>query len=123
MRSLGRILLAFALPHFVLQGQTCLLLHAGSQITPDVVVLYNDNTLVKDTDYTVEYGNNTNAGIATITITGKGNFTGTKNTTFNIVKINPVYNAPTAKQDLVYTGEELPLINAGSSEHGTVYIN
>ena len=95
--------------------------YTGSQITPDVVVLYNDNTLVKDTDYTVSYANNTNAGTATITITGKGNFTETKGTTFTINKIAPVYNAPTARQNLVYTGEELPLINAGSSEHGTVY--
>ena len=43
-------------------------------------------TLVKDTDYTLSYSNNTNVGTATITATGKGNFTGTVSTTFKINK-------------------------------------
>ena len=35
-------------------------------------------------DYTVSYKNNTNAGTATVTITGKGNYSGTANKTFTI---------------------------------------
>lgn len=52
--------------------------------TPDVTIEYNGMTLVKDTDYTIEYANNTESGTATMTITGKGNYTGTKTLEFNI---------------------------------------
>ena len=64
--------------------------YTGSAIKPNPVVKMTLNgstvTLTKDTDYTVTYSNNTNLGTATVTVTGKGNFTGTKSTTF---KINP----------------------------------
>lgn len=43
-------------------------------------------TAVSGTDYTISYSNNINAGTATLTITGKGNFTGTASTTFTINK-------------------------------------
>jgi hypothetical protein len=43
-------------------------------------------TLVKDTDYSVAYSGNVNIGLATITIKGKGNYSGTATVTF---KINP----------------------------------
>ena len=59
--------------------------YTGSAITPAVTVKDGSKTLVNGTDYTVAYSNNTNAGTATVTITGKGNYTGTKTTTFNIV--------------------------------------
>ena len=42
-------------------------------------------TLVAGTDYTVGYANNINAGTATVTITGIGDYTGTKAATFRIV--------------------------------------
>ena len=37
MCSFGKTLLAFALPHFVLQGQACLLL----QVSPDFLLLHS----------------------------------------------------------------------------------
>ena len=43
-------------------------------------------TLVKGTDYTVTYKNNKDVGTATVTVKGKGNFTGTLTLTFEIVK-------------------------------------
>lgn len=43
-------------------------------------------TLVEDTDYTITYSNNVNAGEASFTITGKGNYTGTKSDKFTIEK-------------------------------------
>ncbi len=43
-------------------------------------------TLKKNTDYTVTYENNTEIGTATVTITGKGNYTGTLTKTFKIVE-------------------------------------
>ena len=59
--------------------------YTGSPLTPAVVVTDGDATLTEETDYTVEYTNNTETGEATVTITGKGNYTGTVSTTFTIV--------------------------------------
>ena len=59
--------------------------YTGSATTPAVTVKDGSKTLVKDTDYTVSYSNNINVGTATVTITGKGNYTGSKTTTFKIV--------------------------------------
>lgn len=56
----------------------------GKAQTPAPKVTFNGVTLKKDTDYKVAYKNNTNAGKATVTITGKGNFTGAKPATFVI---------------------------------------
>ncbi len=56
--------------------------------TPEVTVMFNGSKLT-DEDYTVSYGEDCiNAGTVTVTVTGKGNFTGTKNTTFTINKAN-----------------------------------
>lgn len=52
--------------------------YTGSPITPTVTVKGDSGkTLVKDTDYTVEYSDNTNKGTATVTVKAKsgGNYT------------------------------------------------
>ena len=54
--------------------------------TPEVTVAISGRTLEADKDYTVSYAPNVNAGTATVTVTGKGNFTGSANTTFTIAK-------------------------------------
>lgn len=54
--------------------------------TPEVTVAISGRTLEADKDYTVSYPPNVNAGTATVTVTGKGNFTGSANTTFTIAK-------------------------------------
>lgn len=58
----------------------------GSEITPEVTVKYNTTLLIKDTDYTVEYKNNVEAGTASVILTGMGNYGGTRTVTFNITK-------------------------------------
>ena len=45
--SLGKILLSFALLHFVLQGQTCLLL----QVSLDFLLLHSSFLLMKRTSF------------------------------------------------------------------------
>ena len=60
--------------------------YTGKARTPNPVVKVGGKTLAKGTDYTVSYKNNTNVGTATVTITGKGNYTGTKSATFKITK-------------------------------------
>jgi gliding motility-associated-like protein len=59
--------------------------YTGSALTPALVVKDGNTTLTAPTDYTVAYTNNTNVGTATVTITGAGNYSGTKTQTFSIV--------------------------------------
>lgn len=54
-------------------------------VTPEVTVVSGGTTLIKDTDYTVAYANNEKPGIAEITITGMGNYSGSVKKTFEIV--------------------------------------
>ncbi len=58
----------------------------GKAIKPSVTVKQNGKTLKKGTDYTVSYKNNKNIGTATVTVKGKGNYSGSKVLSF---KINP----------------------------------
>lgn len=58
--------------------------YTGNAITKTVVGKDNEDVLTLDKDYTVEYRNNTEVGVATITITGIGSYTGTLEYTFNI---------------------------------------
>ncbi len=56
-------------------------------VTIDNLRVYFDKKLLKEgTDYTVAYKNNTKPGTATVTVTGKGNYTGSVTNTFAIVK-------------------------------------
>ena len=59
--------------------------YTGSAIKQSIVVKYGSTTLKNGTHYTVTYSNNTNVGIAKVTITGKGNYSGSVTKTFNIV--------------------------------------
>lgn len=45
--------------------------YTGSKITPTIVVKDGSVTLTADTHYSVEYYNNTNVGVATVSVTGK----------------------------------------------------
>ena len=58
--------------------------YTGSAIAPVPTVKIGNTTLASGTDYTVTYKNNTNVGTATVTITGKGNYSGGKSITFSI---------------------------------------
>ena len=113
--------------------------YTGNSISPLPTITYNNKTLKKDTDYTLSYSNNINAGTATITITGKGNFTGTTSKTFSISAramsdtsvanissqtytgnvISPLptitYNNKTLKKDTDYTLSYSNNINAGTA--------
>ena len=51
---------------------------------PDVVVTDGNKTLVKNSDYTVSYTDNINAGTAKVKVTGQGNYKGTAEATFVI---------------------------------------
>ena len=96
--------------------------YTGSSIEPTFTVKYADIELVSGTDYTVEYSNNINVDAATITITGKGNYSGTVTKTFKITKdIAKVTTAPQEITDLAYTGSAQTLVTPGSATGGTMY--
>ena len=62
--------------------------YSGSDKTPAVTVAYRGTALERNTDYTVAYSNNRNAGDATVTITGKGIFSGSVDKTFKITPLD-----------------------------------
>ncbi|MBQ1391363.1 MAG: leucine-rich repeat protein, partial [Firmicutes bacterium] len=71
--------------------------YTGAAQKPEPVVKVGTKTLKKDTDYTLTYKNNTKAGTATVTITGKGNYAGTKTANFTIKPL-PLAAAATKTQ-------------------------
>ena len=93
--------------------------YSGSAKTPTPTVILN-GSIVPSSGYDVAYSNNINAGTATITITGKGDYTGTVYGTFTINKATPSYTAP-ATRSLTYSGSSQYLTTSGSTSHGTIY--
>ena len=59
--------------------------YTGSAILPTPAVKHGAAMLVPGADFDFGYADNTNAGIATLTVTGKGNYTGTAAKAFTIL--------------------------------------
>ena len=76
----------------------------GSSIRPNPKVTYGGKTLRKGTDYTVSYKNNRYGGTASMTITGKGGYKGSKTVSFRI-------DGPK------YYGRTVYITNTGSKYH------
>ena len=95
--------------------------YTGSPVTPAVsVTLKNGTQLMKDRDYTLAYTNHTNAGTATVTVTGIGNYTGEATRTFVISKAAaPEISWPTASA--ITCGEKVSdsRLSGGSTQYGT----
>ena len=81
--------------------------YTGNVISPLPTITYNNKTLKKDTDYTLSYSDNINVGTATITITGKGNFTGMTSTTFIITQKSAEKLNISEIANQIYTGKEI----------------
>ena len=109
--------------------------YSGAELKPTVRVYINrgvqaDEQLIENTDYTVTYSDNINAGTATATITGIGAYSGSKNVTFTIEpkKIDsPTFDG--LKSEYTYTGQaiepEFTLMDGDtvipSSEYEVIY--
>ena len=80
--------------------------YTGSPIVPKLTVKDGETALSKDTDYTVKYRNNLNAGTAKVIVTGKGNYSDSVSKTFTIEpkSITPVV---TVSGDYTYTGSAI----------------
>ncbi len=76
----------------------------GSEQQQKPIVTDGDKVLVEGVDYELSYTDATNAGEVAVTITGKGNYTGTSEVTYQITK-RPV-TLTSASQTWTYDGNE-----------------
>ncbi|MBR6124733.1 InlB B-repeat-containing protein [Candidatus Saccharibacteria bacterium] len=81
--------------------------YTGSAIEPVVTVKDGETTLTLGTDYDVTYSNNVNAGTATVTITGKGNYSGETAATFTIAKSMTNEDITITIPEQTYTGSAI----------------
>ena len=89
----------------------------GAQQSPTVTVTYGEITLVENTDYTLTGNAETNAGSYTLTVTGKGNYSGdtTKDWKIDKASITPVVSLA----DTTY-GDPLSPSVSGNPGNGVV---
>lgn len=79
-------------------------------------------TMVSGTDYTVSGATSgTAVNTYTVTITGTGNYTGSKTADWKINKAQCLVTTHPAARSLVYNGAAQELVTAGVSDHGTMY--
>ena len=80
--------------------------YTGKSITPVITITMGDKKLVKGTDYTLSYKNNVSVGTATIVVTGRGNYIGTTQTTFQITGSNEKSQAIITCNNKAYNGTD-----------------
>lgn len=97
---------------FTVSGINPSYIYTGAEITPEPTVKNGTTTLTKGTDYTVGYSANKNVGTATVTITGIGGYSGTKNVNFNIT---PAALTVKADDKSVTYGDAVPEYSAAFS--------
>ena len=78
----------------------------GGAVNPPVTVKLGDKTLTEGKDYTVSFENNADAGTASVTVTGIGDYKGTTAGTFTIAPAD-LTGANVTVPDQIYTGEAL----------------
>lgn len=91
--------------------------YTGAALTPKPTVKVGATTLREGADYTLSHKNNTNAGTASVTVTGKGNYTGDVTKTFTIAK-RSISGATVSVATQTYTGSALtpkPTVKVGST--------
>lgn len=93
--------------------------YTGKAVTPAVTVKYMGKTLVKGTDYTVSYKNNIKADTASVTVTGKGKYTGTITKNFEI-SYNIAKATVTGVKNSKYTGKPITMSNLVVKYNGEV---
>ena len=81
--------------------------YTGRAIEPKPTVKYNGKKLTLNTDYTLSYSNNTDPGTATLTITGKGGYTNSKDVEFTINSIDLQGVTISSISDKTYTGAQI----------------
>ena len=115
----GSVVKKFSITAKSLEGATIALsednfTYSGDSIKPAVTVTFVDAPVeISETDYTVSYTNNLNAATTddsnppTITVTGKGNFTGATSVSFDIDKADLAGVTIAAIEDQTFTGDSI----------------
>lgn len=94
--------------------------YTGSALTPEPTVQDGAQTLEKSTDYTYSYTDNTNAGTATVYITGIGNYAGsTGSKTFTIGKANNTLSISCG--NIAYGETPLPRVETNTGSGAVSY--
>lgn len=91
--------------------------YTGNPVYPSVSVTYDGAVLIVNTDYTLNYTDNTEIGAATVTVTGMGEYTGSVVKTFQIV--SSVVPAGWANFDLSLLGD--PVASASLRDSTAYY--
>ena len=103
-----------------LSGQT--FLYTGADMEPALTLTVKlngtDVTLVKDTDYSVTWQKNQNAGTAAVTFTGKNGYTGTLKKTFKIKAFNIAENKDGLFRAELKGKEELGAVSVAYAKGG-----
>ena len=73
-----------AISKAAVSGLTGSFTYTGGRIEPAVTLSFSGKTLTEGRDYEISYLNNVKAGKATVTVTGKGAYTGTAKKTYKI---------------------------------------
>ena len=83
-------------------------IYSGLAFCPEPTVTDSERgvTLVKGTDYTLSWGANTSAGSGSVTVTGKGNYTGAVTKNFTIEQRDIADAVVTLGGGLTYNGQE-----------------
>ena len=91
--------------------------YTGHELKQSVTVKKSGNSLQTGRDYIVTYANNVNAGTASLTVTGTGEYHGSKTVTFKINAAS-ISGAVVIAADQTYTGSALkpsPTVKIGST--------
>mgnify|MGYP003303871102 CR=1 FL=1 len=92
----------------------------GAAQEPAVTVTIGGKSLTEGEDYTLAFADNINAGTATVTVTGVGDYEGEIVKTFEIIKADSSIDVYPEANELSYNGEAQALVTAGSAENGAV---
>ena len=82
-------------------------IYTGSAFKPSPKVTLDGKRLKKDRDYKLSYQNNVKPGTAKVIVTGKGNYTGTTSTTFNIYAGEMKNTKISGIKNKIYTGKAI----------------
>ncbi|MDO5424763.1 MAG: NPCBM/NEW2 domain-containing protein [Eubacteriales bacterium] len=94
--------------------------YTGKARKPSVTVTVNGTKLTKNIDYTLTYANNVKVGTATVTVKGKGNYTGHRTITYKIaIDTKKTYTSGNLKYKITSTGKKtaqvVGMVNAGKT--------
>ena len=85
----GELRIPFTIAPFDIESLSVLSIpdqpYTGDPVTPGVELIRDGGWLIEGEDYDLSYSDNVKAGTARVTITGKGNYTGIKSISFEIV--------------------------------------